>query len=590
MTTEAAQGATGAFGGVTPSALLDGAVRPWLAHYPPGVAWDAEIPAQPVWDLLEEATARFPDRPVIDFLGKRTTYGELGVLVARAAKGLQALGAGPGTKVGLFLPNCPYSVIFYFATLKTGATVVNYNPLYTGPEIAQQIEDSDTDIMVTLDLAALCDKVTAQMGRTRLSRVVICPMAAALPFAKGLLFPVARRKDLARVPRDGHYVAYRDLMANDGQMDPPGIDPHASLAVLQYTGGTTGVPKGAMLTHANVFANAVQSSLWFGSAENGHESIVGVLPLFHVFAMTVVMNWTIRVGAEMILLPRFELNQLLRTIHRRRPTALAAVPTLLTAINSCPDLDRYDLSSLKLCVSGGAPLPAEVRDEFERLTGCPVLEGYGLSECAPVVCCNPPDGKRKPGSVGLPFPGTTVEIMTPEPPHRPVPLGEKGEICVRGPQVMAGYWKRPEATAEVLIDGRLRTGDVGHMDEDGYLFITDRLKEMIIAGGFKIYPRLVEEAIYAHPKVAECAVFGVPDPYRGETVKAVVRLLPGETLTADALLAFLSERLSAIELPKIVEFRSELPKSAIGKILKTELIAEHLASQQGAGDARSTSS
>lgn len=576
MTIDAAQGGLGRPQQVAAPAVTESdAARPWLAHYPPGIRWDSEIPVRPLWHLLDEAVAAFPGRPCIDFLGRRTSYAELGVLVDRAACGLKKLGVGPGTKVGLFLPNCPYFVVFYFATLKTGATVVNFNPLYAEPEVAQQIEDSDTDVMVTLDLAALCQKVTAQIGRTRLRHVVVCPMAAALPFAKGLLFPLARRKDLARVPDDGHHVAYRELMANDGRIAPPELDPHSALALLQYTGGTTGTPKGAMLTHANVYANAVQCSLWFGGTDGATQSMVGVLPLFHVFAMTVVMNWTLRTGAEMILLPRFELKQLLETVHRRRPTALAAVPTLLNAINTCPDLGRYDLSSLRICVTGGASLPAEVRERFESLTGCRVLEGYGLSECAPVACCNPVEGLRKPGSIGLPYPATTIEIRAPEPPHRLLPVGEKGEICVAGPQVMAGYWKRPEATAQVLIDGRLHTGDIGHMDGDGYVFITDRLKEMINAGGFKVYPRMVEEAIYTHPQVAECAVFGVPDPYRGETVKAVVKRMPGAGLTAEELTAFLAERLSPIELPKIIEFRSELPKSPIGKILKTQLVAEH---------------
>lgn len=582
MTTDAASGSTGLRHAAAPDDAggLDG--WPWLAAYPAGLDWNVEIPAGPVWRLLDESVTAFPTRPCIDFLGRRLTYGEVGALVDRAAKGLQARGLGPGTKVGLFLPNCPYSVILYFAALKAGATVVNYSPLYAEPEIARQIADSDTDVMVTLDLAALCNKVTHQIGRTRLKTVIVCPLAEMLPLAKRLMFPIARRKDIARWPRDDHHLSFRDLIDNDGSVSPPPLDPHAALAVLQYTGGTTGVPKGAMLSHANVYANAVQSSLWFGGGDVGTQSMLGILPLFHVFAMTVVMNWTIRVGGTMILLPRLDLKQLLKTIHDKKPTALAAVPTLLTAINTCPDLARYDLRSLKVCVSGGAPLPADVRDSFERLTGCRVIEGYGLSECAPVVCCNPMDGARKPGSVGLPYPRTVIEVVTPDPPHRVLPQGEKGEICVRGPQVMAGYWKRPDATAEVLIDGRLHTGDVGHIDADGYIFITDRLKEMINAGGFKIYPRMVEEAIYAHPQVAECAVFGVPDTYRGETVKAVVKLLPGATLTADALTAFLAERLSTVELPKIIEFRSDLPKTAVGKILKTQLVAEH-----NSGDARS---
>jgi long-chain acyl-CoA synthetase len=567
---------------VTMGAGPDSVVAPWRAAYPPGLDWGVEIAEAPVWHLLDKSVSAHPERPCIDFLGRKYSYREIGALVGRAAKGLQGIGVGPGTQLGLFLPNCPYAVIFYFAALKAGATVVNFNPLYAEPEIARQITDSDTDVMVTLDLSALCNKVTAQIGKTRLKTVIVCPMADSLPYPKRLLFPIARRKDMARWPRDAHHVGYRDLIANDGKMSPPPIAPQTDLAVLQYTGGTTGVPKGAMLSHANVYANAVQSSLWFGAGNEGRQSILGILPLFHVFAMTVVMNWSMRVGGEMILLPRLDLKQLLQTITDKKPTAFAAVPTLLTAINNYPDLAKYALSSLKVCVSGGAPLPADVRDTFERLTGCRVVEGYGLSECAPVVCCNPIEGQRKPGSVGLPYPGTTVEVVSLEPPRRVLLPGEKGEICVRGPQVMRGYWKRPEATAEVMIDGRLHTGDIGHIDADGYVFITDRLKEMINAGGYKIYPRMVEEAIYAHPQVAECAVFGVPDPYRGETVKAVVKLAPGAILDAEALSAFLAERLSAIELPKIIEFRSDLPKSAVGKILKTQLVAEH-----NSGDHRS---
>lgn len=575
MAIETASGGTATRGG----AGAAGAAAPWRAAYPPGLDWNAEIPLAPVWHLLDESVRAHPERPAIDFLGRAYGYRELGALVDRAAMGLQGIGVGPGTKVGLFLPNCPYAVIFYFAALKAGATIVNFNPLYAEPEIAHQIDDSDTEVMVTLDLAALCNKVTAQIGKTRLKTIIVCPMADSLPYPKRLMFPIARRKDMARWPRDAHHIGYRDLIANDGKPAPVAVDPLIDIAVLQYTGGTTGVPKGAMLSHANVYANAVQSSLWFGAGNESGQSILGILPLFHVFAMTVVMNWSMRVGGEMILLPRLDLKQLLQTITTKKPTAFAAVPTLLTAINTYPELAKYDLSSLKVCVSGGAPLPADVRDTFERLTGCRVIEGYGLSECAPVVCCNPIEGQRKPGSVGLPYPRTTVEVVGLEPPHRVLLPGEKGEICVRGPQVMRGYWKRPDATAEVMIDGRLRTGDIGHIDADGYVFITDRLKEMINAGGFKIYPRMVEEAIYAHPQVAECAVFGVPDAYRGETVKAVVKRAAGATLDAEALSAFLATRLSPIELPKIIEFRADLPKSAVGKILKTQLIAEHEAGE-----------
>ncbi len=547
---------------------------PWLASYPAGVDWAAPIAPAPVHRLLEDAVARHPGRPCIDFLDKRWTYRELGRLVDRAAKGLIGLGVGPGSKVGLFLPNSPYFVILYYAVLKAGGTVVNYNPLCAEREVEHQIEDSDTDIMAALDMASHQDKLAALLGRTRLKRLVVCPLADALPFPKNWLMPLVMRGQIAPMPADERYVSFKALIDNDGVFPAPAIEPERTVALLQYTGGTTGVPKGAMLTHANVHANAIQCGRWFaGAGIEGQPRMLGVLPLFHVFAMTTVMNWSLHAGAEMILLPRFRLDQLVKTIHKKRPNAMAAVPTLLTAIVGFPKLARYDTSSLKFCISGGAALPTELRQDFERLTGARVVEGYGLSEASPVVCCNPLDGTGKPGSIGLPFPRTVVETVSTEQPGRVMPAGEKGEICITGPQVMRGYWKRPEDSAAALRGGRLHTGDVGYIDADGYVFIVDRLKEMINAGGYKVYPRVVEDAIYGHPAVRECAVIGVPDPYRGQTVKAFVALHPGRHVSAEELAAFLADKLSAIEMPKAIEFRQSLPKTAIGKIQKTALAA-----------------
>ncbi len=545
----------------------------WLRAYPPGVSWSAEIPAFPVWRLLDESVARHPERRCIDFLDRIYTYREIGRMVDRAAKGLREMGVGRGTRVGLFLPNCPYFVIFYFAVLKAGGIVVNFNPLYAERELLHQIEDSGTEILVTLDIAALHGKAAAALGRSTLRQVVVCRMQDALPFPRNWLFPLAMHRQLATIPADGRHVLFRRLVDNDGVIEPPEIAPAQDIAVLQYTGGTTGVPKGAMLTHANIHINAVQCARWLEVFATGTLRMLGVLPLFHSFAMTAVMNWGLLAGAELILLPRFELNGLLRAIHRKRPTGLAAVPTLLAAINASPRLGRYDLSSLRVCIAGGATLPLELRNAFEARTGCRVLEGYGLSECAPVVCCNPPDAAR-PGSVGLPYPGTIVEILSLDRPPRLLPAGEKGEICVRGPQVMAGYWRNPEASAEAIVDGRLHTGDIGFMDADGYVHVVDRLKEMINAGGYKVYPRVVEEAIQAHPAVAECAAVGVPDAYRGETVKAILVLKPGAALGEEELLRFLEDRLSPIEMPKAVEFRAALPKTAVGKIDKKVLRQE----------------
>ena len=551
---------------------------PWLKSYPADVDWGAEIPVKPMHLLLEEAAARFAGRICMDFLDRRYSFTEIGRLADRAAKGFQALGVGPGVKVGLHLPNCPYSVICYYAVLKTGGTLVNFNPLYSTRELAHQIEDSETDIMVTLDVASLHDKLAPLIGASRLKHVVVCRLAQALPFPRNLLYPWVMRHEVARIPADAIHLLFARLIANDGNPSPVEIDPDRHIALLQYTGGTTGVPKAAMLTHANLYANTEQCARWFAGAPAGPRRILGILPLFHVFAMTVIMNWSLHQGAEMILMPRFKLKDLLRTITRKKPTALAGVPTLFNAILNAPDLARYDLSSLHYCVSGGAALSHELRTRFEKAIGTKVLEGYGLSETSPVVCCNPvnpPDAvPPPPGAVGLPYPRTVISIRAVDPPHQILGPSETGEICVAGPQVTAGYWKQPAETKRALVDGLFATGDVGHMDGNGYLFITDRLKDMINASGFKIYPRNIEEVVLTHPAVLECAVVGVPDAYRGETVKAFIALKPGQSLTAEALTAFLADKLSAVEMPKLIEFRASLPKTAIGKISKKDLLAE----------------
>jgi len=563
-------------------ALTASIPHPWEKSYPPGVATQFEIPEKPLPALIKEAAARFPDRPAIDFLGRVYSYRELDRLVDRAAAGFQALGVGPGVKVGLFLPNSPYYVICHYAVLAAGGTIVNYNPLYMPREIVHQIDDSETAIMVTLDLKALYDKVALAMSQSNLRRIVICSLADALPFPKNLLFPIVKRKEIAHPPKDERNIPFARLIANEGKPKPVAIDPARDIAVLQYTGGTTGTPKGAELTHRNLWANVIQNELWFPHVEYGQERVLGILPFFHVFAMTAVMNGSLRYGALMILLPRFDLVQLLETIHKKRPTLFPGVPTLYTAINNYPQLAKYDLSSIKFCVSGGASLPLEVKRQFETLTGCTLIEGYGLSETAPVLCCNPTQGQTKAGSIGLPVPGTEVAIASLDEPRRFLPPGERGELWARGPQVMSGYWRKPEETALCMTDGWFHTGDVGTMDEDGYFFIVDRLKEVVIAGGYKIYPRNVEEAIYLNPAVAECAVVGVPDPYRGQTVKAYVVVNPNAQLDAAGLTEFLSTRLSSIEMPKIIEFRSALPKSAIGKILKRELLDELAAAPSAA--------
>ncbi|MDP9196876.1 MAG: long-chain fatty acid--CoA ligase [Pseudomonadota bacterium] len=532
------------------------------------------VPEGSVVDMFAETVARHGSNICTEFLGKKQTYRQISNQIDRLARGLQGLGIGKGSRVGLFLPNCPAFVVAYYAILETGATVVNFNPLYVEREIAAQIQDSGLDTMITLDLKALYNKLENLRGKTSLKRLIVASMADMLPFPKSLLFRLLKRREIAHISRDENHLRLSDLMANDGQVRPVTINPKEDVAVLQYTGGTTGVPKGAMLTHTNLRANAEQAFLIYTNAEPGNERILCVIPFFHVFAMTAGMNMGIRLGAEMVLLPRFELENLIRAIDRTRPTLFPAVPTIYTAINLHKRLDRFDLRSIRLCVSGGAPLPVEVKLAFEKNTGSRLVEGYGLTEASPVVCCNPADGINKTGSIGLPLPGTTVSIRSLEDPHQEVPRGEKGELCVKGPQVMKGYWNRPEETERVFVDGFLRTGDVARIDEDGYVFIVDRIKDVIIAGGYKIWPRNVEEAVYLHSAVAECLVIGVPDTYRGQSVKLFVRLKEGQALTAEALKEFLQDKLSPIEMPRAVEFRDSLPKTLIGKLDRKALRKE----------------
>jgi long-chain acyl-CoA synthetase len=555
----------------------------WEDIYPADINWRAEIPIRPLQAVFDDAVARFPDNTCVEFLGKRYSYREIGRLADCAAKGLQGLGVGKGVQVGLLLPNCPYFVLFYYAVLKAGGTVVNINPLYAEEEILRQLRDSGARIIATLDMRSLHAKLTAVMERAALEKVIVCRMADALPFPQSSIFRLLKRKEIARIPADDRHFAFRALVANAGDFHPIAIDPGRDVAVLQYTGGTTGTPKGAMLTHANLYANTLQTAMWFPQMEAGRERILCVLPLFHVFAMTVVMNTGISQGAELILQPRFRVDSVLKAIHKRQPTLLPGVPTLYAALIAYKQLGKYDLSSLKFCLSGGAPLPMQLKREFEALTGCKLVEGYGLTECGPVVTVNPIAGAYKERSVGLPLPGTIVEIAALDDPARLLPLGATGEICVRGPQVMLGYWRQPEETAKAMIGGRLHTGDIGYMDEQGYTFITDRAKDLILVGGYNVYPRMVEEAIHQHPAVADVAVCGIPDDYRGETVKAFIVSKDGQRFTLGELRVFLKNKLAPFEIPRSIAFRDSLPRTPIGKVSRNELIAEEIAKRRAPG-------
>ena len=554
----------------------------WEQSYPDDIDWHAPLTPETMSAMMDEAARKYAALPAIDFLGRIYNFAEVSDLVNRAAKGLQSHGIGKGDRVGLMLPNCPAMVISYYAVLRAGATVVNFNPLYAEAEIRAQIEDSDCGILITLDMPLIYDKAAKMLESTQLRTIVLASLAEQLPFPKNLLYRLLKRKDIATMPSDGRHLSFSELCSTDGKPSTVDINPETDIAVLQYTGGTTGLPKGAMLTHANLTTNVQQATYLFPKTEFGKEVLIGVLPLFHVFAMTVVMNFSIFAGAKMILLPRFELDTTLKVIHKKRPTFFPAVPTIYIAINNHPGVaaGKFDLTSMKYCLSGGDTLPREVQEKFESLSGCRLLEGYGLSETSPVALCNPSTGESRAGSLGLPAPATLVEITDIEDPSKVLPQGETGEICITGPQVMKGYWNREDETARALLDGRFHTGDVGYIDADGYTFLIDRLKEIILAGGYNIYPRHVEEAIYRHSAVEEVTVAGIEDSYRQQTVKAFVKLRAGQSLDAEALTAFLKDKLSPIEMPKEIEFRDELPKTLIGKLSKKELIAEETAKRK----------
>ncbi len=549
----------------------------WLKSYPDYLDWRQIYTPHPIGDLLDKAIRDYPGHTCTNFLGRKLTYAEIGALVNRAAAGMQQRGIGKGSKIGLLLPNCPTFIVHYFAAMKLGAIVVNYNPLYTVDELRYQVEDSETDVIITLDLKALLAKVESLLELKVLKIAIVASFAKLLPATKAVGFRVLKGRDLANIKRSpvrDKLVREADLLNNDGRFTPAEINPLEDIAVLQYTGGTTGTPKGAMLSHANLSTNVAQVSGWAPELKTAEERVLAVLPFFHIFAMTVVMNYGIERAAELVIMPRFVLDDALKLIHKTKPTIMPGVPTLFNAIINHKKLATFDLSSLKFCLSGGAPLPLEVKTQFEKLTGCKVVEGYGLSETSPVLSCNPLSGPVKENSIGLPLPQTTLSLRDIADPSREVAMGDEGEICASGPQVMKGYWNRPEETEGAFIGDFFRTGDVAVMDADGFFYIVDRIKDLIICSGYNVYPRRIEEVLYEHPAVEEVTVIGIADEYRGEAPKAFVKLVAGGQATEAELIEFTAVKLSKIELPAKIEFRDELPKTMIGKLSKKELKEE----------------
>ena len=554
---------------------------PWIKSYPAGVHWDAVLPTMPVERILDNAAEKWPDRPALDFMGRKITYRELQDMVHRAAKGLQQLGVKPGVNVGLYLPNTPHYIISFFGVLKAGGTVVNYSPLDAEKVLEHKIEDSDTDILITLDLNALYPLMNKLMSHSRLKKLVIGNVAEMTAHPDAVRAQLRQANQLSDIPTDDRHVLFERLLDNDGIYQPyPLTDLEQSVAVLQYTGGTTGLPKGTMLTHANLSAACSQIIVLINGdpkvLEEGNERFLVVLPLFHIYALMVNMLFAIDIGAELILHMRFDLDAVIKDLTAKKITVFPGVPTMYAAIVNYPDIEKFDLSSLKYCVSGGAPLSVEVNTRFQKLTGCSLLEGWGMTETSSNGTYTPAFGMQKIGSCGMPTVGVTIKFASIDDPTTYVASGERGEICIGGPNVMKNYWKNPAATAESMTaDGFFRTGDVGYMDEDGYIYIVDRTKDMILCGGFNVYPRNIEEAIYEHPSVAEVSVIGVDDPYRGQSPKAFITLKKdAQPFTLDELKVFLSSRLGKHEMVQAIDIRSALPKTPVGKLSKKELYEE----------------
>lgn len=559
--------------------MLDAAdhPRPWIDHYPDGIAWDVELNLKPVHEQVLAACAKAPDALALDFLGGRTTFVQLAGAIRAFAGALQAkYGVTKGKRVALLLPNTPFYVVAYYGVLLAGGTVVNCNPLYTVHELTHITSNADAEVLVTLDLKQIYDKAEALLAAGRIKQIIVCHFPNALPMLKRVLYSIAKRRDLANIPDSPNVDWYHQLIARNDVPQPVTVDPLRDVAVQQYTGGTTGLPKGAMLSHANIAANMSQIDVWGCGLFYPPSKVVAILPFFHIFAMTVCMNVPLCNGTPVVMMPRFEMKGFLDLLKRNRPNVLPAVPTLIGALSKLSPEEAKLLDCIDVVVSGGAALPSEARTQFAKVSKALLAEGYGLTEASPVVCCAALRVPSKPMSIGLPVPDTDIRFVDIE-SQQPAKLGERGELQVKGPQVMLGYYQNEEATRDVFMDGWLRTGDVGYMDSDGYVFLVDRIKDLIISSGFNIYPRTIEEALLASPAVDEANVIGVPDDYRGEAAVAFVKLKSGTSISEAELREFIGERLNKLEMPREIIFKDQLPKTLIGKLSKKELREEYQA-------------
>lgn len=552
------------------------AEKVWLKHYPEQIPHTLTYEEIPIQEFLTRSAKNYPDNIAIHFMGKEMKYAELYESALKFANYLQTLGIQKGDRVAIMLPNCPQGVIAFYGILYAGGIVVQTNPLYTEREAQYQLKDAGAKAIITLDI--LYPRISKIMKETDLENLIITGIKDYLPFPKNMVYPFIQKKQYGfsvKVEHRGSNHLFTEVMkvAKPEKQDVA-IDFENDLAMLQYTGGTTGFPKGVMLTHKNLVTNVTMCKTWLYECEDGKERVLGILPFFHVYGMTTVLVLSIMQANTMILLPKFDVETALKTIDKQKPTLFPGAPTIYIGILNSPNLGKYDLSSVNACISGSAALPVEIQEKFERVTGGRLVEGYGLTETSPVTHANLVyTDKRVKGSIGIPWPDTDSAIFQMD-STEPLAVGEVGEIAVRGPQVMKGYWNRPEETEMVIRDGWFLTGDLGYMDEDGYFYIVDRKKDMIIAGGFNIYPREIEEILYEHEAIQECVVAGIPDPYRGETVKAYIVLKDGHSVTEEELNEYCRTKLAAFKVPRFYEFRDELPKTAVGKILRRTLIEE----------------
>jgi long-chain acyl-CoA synthetase len=550
---------------------------PWIKSYEPSVPPRLHYPDITLGDMLAETVTKFPDHTALIFYGKKTSYSELNALVNRCANALSRLGVKKGDRVALMLPNIPQMVIAYYGTLRMGAIAVATNPLYHEHELEVQLKDSGAETLLAVDM--FYPVISRALPKTSVKRLILCGIKDYLPFPLNLLYPIKAmiEKQWVRVKRVPPIYDFLSLLG-EAPATPvkAGVSPDDT-AILQYTGGTTGTPKGAILTHRNLVVNAVQNRDWLTMRKEGEERVLAVIPFFHVYGMTTAMNFGVLTGAQLILIPKFHTKEVLHFINKYRPTVFPGIQAMYLAIGNYPKINKYDLTSIKAAISGAGPLMHEVQERFEHLTKARIVEGYGLSEASPVTHCNPVFGKRKLGSIGLPMPDLEAKIMDIETGEKEMPVGETGELVVKGPQVMKGYWNKPAETARALRGGWLHTGDIAKMDDDGFFYIVDRIKDMIKTVGENVYPREVEEVLFTHPKVKDAVVVGLPhEEFLGEKIKAYIVLKDGETATAEEIIQFCREQLSKFKVPKEVEFRSQLPKTLVGKVLRRILRDEEM--------------